>query len=367
MAKAGIEVIFLAGRLNGARDCHPLRERLHHLGGIGYGTRLICLAAPPDHGFDDLIECPGIGRGWQRPFASRTLDRGFDSPAPKILHVLGEGMAEAGLVLAERWGVPYLLTLGEFPSRGFRLRLSRRWCRGIVATNRELAEHLPREFGVPAELIRWIPPGIHGALPDPNPDRPGRVPVVGAAGAARGRVGVRDLPERGAEGARRRHRRRIPDRRRGRGGGRIAEEGRTPPNRRPADLRRGTHLRVYVLGRPGRLLPDVRVADGRGPAPRRHGPRHPLDRHRRRRAPVADRRRDDGPEDRPRATPPGWRGRSPDCSATAPSRDAWATPPGASSPANSTPPSRPGGWIDSIERSSRRARTPPNRGDRGTS
>src|SRR5207248_281097 len=102
---------------------------------------------------------PGLGRRWLLPWVSRRLDLGEPKDRPRMLHVLGAGMAEAGLDLAERWRLPYLLTIDEFPRRDDRLRLSRSWCRGIVATNRELAEALARDYGIPRRLIHEIPRG----------------------------------------------------------------------------------------------------------------------------------------------------------------------------------------------------------------
>ena len=73
------------------------------------------------------------------------------------------------VALAERVRVPYLLEVEDFPGPSERMRLSRRWCRGLVVTEADLAEELVRGFSVPGEMIAVVPPSI--ALPDSWPPR----------------------------------------------------------------------------------------------------------------------------------------------------------------------------------------------------
>ena len=94
-------------------------------------------------------------------------------------------MAPAALEIAERWRVPYLQGVEEFPAPGTRLRLSRRWCRGLVATSRELRDDLTRNFGVPDDRVRIVHRGLEPGEPIGSRwavDRD-RVSVVGAAGS----------------------------------------------------------------------------------------------------------------------------------------------------------------------------------------
>jgi glycosyltransferase involved in cell wall biosynthesis len=182
MAEAGFEVLFLTDRLVGPDDLLSLRGLLERLEQAGHQTRVICVSATPDHGIPGLTECPGLARRWLLPWVSRGLDLGDSRGRHRILHVFGAEMAEAGLDVAERWRLPYLLTIDEFPRPDARLRLSRSWCRGIVATNRELAEALNRDYGIPRRLIHEIPRGISEPAGSSHPARSGRVPVVGAAG-----------------------------------------------------------------------------------------------------------------------------------------------------------------------------------------
>jgi len=182
MAEDGCGVLFLTDRLGGPAEVRTFRGLLGRLGRLGYSPRVICRSAAGDHRIPGLIESPNLGRRWLLPWATRGLDLGQGPARPRILHVLGMGMAEAGLEIAERWRLPYLLTVDEFPRRDFRIRLSRAWCRGLVATNGELAEALVRDFGIPARSLREIPRGISETVGPTTLAGEGRVPGVGAAG-----------------------------------------------------------------------------------------------------------------------------------------------------------------------------------------
>ena len=186
MACPRAEILFLAGRMvdrDEIRSHAALTERLHRL---GFRTRLICPSIGSEHGIANLTEWPALGRRWWFPWSSRGLDQAVGiTPTPRHpvwLHILGTSMADAGLDLAERWHLPYVLAVDEFPRREARLRLSRARCRGLIATNHELAEALVRDYGVPPDFLWIVPRGI--AEPDrsrPAP-RTNRVPVIGAVG-----------------------------------------------------------------------------------------------------------------------------------------------------------------------------------------
>ncbi len=186
MAEAGSDVIFLAGRLVARDDLRGLRDLAGRLRGLGHRSRVLCLAAAPDHALPELVECPALGRRWLLSWAVKALELVEEGGRPRVLHVLGQGMAEAAIEVAERWRIPYLLAVDEFPRGHCRLRLSRKWCKGLVATDAELAEALTRDLGVPHRLIRLIPRGIgetgRPEVPPAAIPRAPRVPVVGAAG-----------------------------------------------------------------------------------------------------------------------------------------------------------------------------------------
>ena len=182
MGDLGCDLLFLADHLKGKDEVQALRGLVERLDRLGHRSIVICRSSIADHGIAELTECPGLGRRWQRPWTVRGLDLGDESGRPRLLHVLSASMAEAGLEIAERWRLPYLLCVDEFPRRDARLRLSRYWCRGMIATNRELAETLHRDFGIPRRSIRTIHRGVSEPTGPARPMRSGRVPVVGAAG-----------------------------------------------------------------------------------------------------------------------------------------------------------------------------------------
>ncbi|MDX2039283.1 MAG: glycosyltransferase family 4 protein [Isosphaeraceae bacterium] len=129
-----------------------------------------------------IRECPGLDSVWRHPFALRTLGHDWHNAGPRVLVVLERGAAEIGLSLAERHRIPYLLTVDDFLEPGERLRVSRGWCRGILAANDELAHDLIRNVGLPARLVHVIHPGVETPDPRPPAAEPSPIVVIGAAG-----------------------------------------------------------------------------------------------------------------------------------------------------------------------------------------
>jgi glycosyltransferase involved in cell wall biosynthesis len=182
MADPACDILFLVDRIAGRENSQALVGLASRLEAFGHCSRFFCRSASIDHGLLDLTEHPGLGRRWQRPWAIRGLDLSFGENRPRILQILSTSMAEVGLAIAERWRIPYLLGVDEFPGKVARLRLSRHWCRGLVATNRELALALVRDFGIPRQAIHEILPGVSEPIRPRIPSKMGRVPVIGAAG-----------------------------------------------------------------------------------------------------------------------------------------------------------------------------------------
>ena len=184
MAEAGVEILFLADRLGNRSDLKSLEALADGLSRLGHDCHFLSLSAPVDHGLGDLVVCPGLARRWQRPWTVRGLDLADDRGRTRIMHVLSARMADAALAIAERWKIPYLLGVEEFPRREFRLRLSRVWCRGLVVPNRELAVALSRDYGVPSGAILEVARGVAELEKPIRPTSfdPARIPVVGAAG-----------------------------------------------------------------------------------------------------------------------------------------------------------------------------------------
>ena len=186
MADVRAEIVFLVGRLVDRDEIRSHRALADRLGRLGFATRMICSTVGPDHGISHLTEWPPLGRRWWFPWSSRGLEAAaglsIEANRPRWLHVLGSGMADAGLDLAERWRLPYVLTVDEFPRRDARLRLSRAWCRGLIVTNPELAEALARDYGVPPHFLWIVPRGIVEPERTRAESTMPRVPVIGAVG-----------------------------------------------------------------------------------------------------------------------------------------------------------------------------------------
>ena len=144
---------------------------------------MLCVSAEPVPGVDfRIIECPGLRNRWQRALTVRRLHLGGGLKRPDLLHVLDSGMGPVALDLAERWQIPYVQTVEEFADPATAIRVSRRWCRRLVAASGELATDLARNLGIPEDVLAVVHPGI--AAPEEAPIRPGagRVPVIGTAG-----------------------------------------------------------------------------------------------------------------------------------------------------------------------------------------
>jgi glycosyltransferase involved in cell wall biosynthesis len=114
--------------------------------------------------------------------AARSLWLRDELQRPDLMHVIHDEMVEAALSISESSGLPYIQTVADFRTLGRGLRLSRRWCRRLVAIRPELAAAMVGELGVPRSRVAVIAPGI------PLPDQPARVangekvPVIGTGG-----------------------------------------------------------------------------------------------------------------------------------------------------------------------------------------
>jgi glycosyltransferase involved in cell wall biosynthesis len=101
---------------------------------------------------------------------------------PDLIHVVHDEMIDVALALSESARLPYIQTLADFRTLERGLRLSRRWCRHLVATGPDLAAELIEGLGVPTQRIAVIPPGI---VPPQEPLRTSstwEVPVIGTGG-----------------------------------------------------------------------------------------------------------------------------------------------------------------------------------------
>lgn len=185
MGELARTLLLLAGRLDAQGEIERMRSFLDRLRRLGVSAKLLCLSAGEGTASDDrFIECPRLGHAWQRWYAVRRLRLDDASRRPELLHILDSSMSSAGLAIAEHWGIPYVQTVPEFLGSRERLRLSRRWCRKLVAVSRELASDLEENYGVPPDLISVACPGISAPAPVAPPCSPRLtpVPVIGTAG-----------------------------------------------------------------------------------------------------------------------------------------------------------------------------------------
>jgi glycosyltransferase involved in cell wall biosynthesis len=186
MTESVYHVVLLADRITNSDQAGTVREYIDRLGDRGLAARIVCASWSGSPRAKLVIEeCPGLGDRWQLTWALRSLRRPEGTVMPSLLHSLQARVAPAALEIAERWKVPYLQGIEEFLPLGSRLRLSRRWCRGLVAASRELGDDLNRNFGVPADWVRVVHRGLEPA--EPLLSRwnasEARVSVVGAAGS----------------------------------------------------------------------------------------------------------------------------------------------------------------------------------------
>ncbi len=176
-------VLLLAGRLGAHDDGWPIRSFLRRLDRLGIAAQVLCVSGADGAGLDNqIVECAALGNRWQRALAIRRLDFGGKLKPSALMHVLHTTMEPIGLAIAEHWRLPYIQTIDEFVIPSGRLRLSRRWCRGLLAVSRELADDLRRNLGAPSPFLSVVPPGITVAEGAPPPARSAHVPVIGTAG-----------------------------------------------------------------------------------------------------------------------------------------------------------------------------------------
>jgi glycosyltransferase involved in cell wall biosynthesis len=99
-------------------------------------------------------------------------------------------MSDIALDLSETARLPYVQTVSHFGTVTRGVRLSRRWCRRLVATSPDLAQELIEQLGIPHERLAVIPPGIAPTLPPSRKARDGKVPVIGTGGALEEASGI---------------------------------------------------------------------------------------------------------------------------------------------------------------------------------
>jgi glycosyltransferase involved in cell wall biosynthesis len=183
MADPARNVLLLARHLDAHEGGRSIRSLLDRLGRLGVAAQVLGVTAQPGTPRDlRFFEHPGLGRRWLRALVARRLHALEGLRRPDLIHVTQAEMAPVGLAIAESWKVPYVQTADEFVAPGGRVRLSRAWCRRIVATSRELADDLVGNLGVPPDIVTVVPPGVEVAADDRLERDSSLVPVIGTAG-----------------------------------------------------------------------------------------------------------------------------------------------------------------------------------------
>ena len=176
-------VLLLAEGLGVHDDGRPIGAFLDRLESLGVDAQVVCVEAAGDAAADvRVVESPGLAHRWRLPLAVRGLRFGERINRPDLLHVLQSRMGEAGLAVAEHWRVPYVQTVDEFVPDEGRLRVSKRWCKRLVATSRELADDLRVQLRVPVSFVEVVNPGIEAPEALAPRDARRRVAVIGTAG-----------------------------------------------------------------------------------------------------------------------------------------------------------------------------------------
>jgi glycosyltransferase involved in cell wall biosynthesis len=177
------KVLILAGRLQWHDGAWPVVPLIDRLALRGVHVQVLCASRGEDLTADPrAVERPALANRWLRSIAVRRLWSDGRLERPDIMHVVHDAMADVGLAVSEHADLPYLQTVSRFDTVAHGLRLSRRWCRGLVATGPDLAQELIEDLGVPRERVAVIPPGM-AANPAPRRSASSAsVPVIGTGG-----------------------------------------------------------------------------------------------------------------------------------------------------------------------------------------
>ena len=184
MAGCVLKILILAGRLSRYDARSPLAPWLDRLERRDCRLQVLCLSKGNVLAGDARVfEFPALGNLWLKGFAARSLWSDDRLERPDLVHVVHDEMIDTALTVSESSQLPYIQTVGHFRTAERGLRLSRRWCRHLVATGPDLAAQLIDGLGVPEGRVTVIPPGI--VPPEEEPLRlagTGRVPVIGTGG-----------------------------------------------------------------------------------------------------------------------------------------------------------------------------------------
>ncbi len=181
--EGALKLLILTGRPRSDDASWPHPALLDRLERRGLRLQVLCPFRGPGLGSDPRVfESPHLGNRWLRAIAVRRLWSEGQLERPDLIHVAHDEMVDVALALSETGEAPYVQTVSGFRSIELGLRLSRRWCRRLVAASLDLARELVEELGVPSERVVVIPPGIPPADNSARKAGGWNVPVIGAGG-----------------------------------------------------------------------------------------------------------------------------------------------------------------------------------------
>jgi glycosyltransferase involved in cell wall biosynthesis len=177
-------LLILDGRLPGDDSAGPLPPLLDRLEHRGFQIQVLCASRAEDLSGDPrVLDARSLKRRILRLFAPRLIWSDSRLDRPDLLHALDDQMVDIALSLSEAGQVPYVQTVAGFATVERGLKLSRKWCRRLIATGSDLADELKHGLGIPHEWIALIP---HGVVAGPGPTSRiparGTIPVIGTGG-----------------------------------------------------------------------------------------------------------------------------------------------------------------------------------------
>jgi glycosyltransferase involved in cell wall biosynthesis len=183
MAIVGLKILVLSGRLERAQYRRPMLSWLDRLEARGLTVQLLSFSAPEMASDDSrVLAIPSLARPWLRALATHWLLSDRRLNRPDLIHVFDDNMADLAIALAESMKIPYIQSVNRFRTIDRGLKMSRRWCRKIVAGSPELAADLVSVLGVPVEMLAVIPPGVVCPASPRNDLQGKEVPVIGTGG-----------------------------------------------------------------------------------------------------------------------------------------------------------------------------------------
>ena len=179
-----VRLLILDGRPPGDDSTGPLPPLLDRLEHRGFQIQVLCASRAKDLSRDPrALEAQFLTKRILRFFTGRLIWSDSRLVRPHLLHALDDRMIDLVLSLAEKGQIPYVQTVAGFTTVERGLKLSRTWCRRLIATGSDLADELEHGLGIPSDWIALIPHGVV-ASPRCSSQMPAgtTIPVIGTGG-----------------------------------------------------------------------------------------------------------------------------------------------------------------------------------------